>query len=53
MLDAGQIAELDTPENLYHIEGGIFRDMCDRSGISLEDLKHASKDVKGAESKES
>lgn len=45
MLDAGQISELDTPENLYHIEGGIFRGMCERSGISLEDLRHAAKDA--------
>lgn len=42
VLDAGQIAELDSPENLYHIEGGIFRGMCERSGISLEDLRHAA-----------
>lgn len=43
MLDAGQIVELDTPENLYHKEDGIFHSMCERSSITLEDLKKAAK----------
>ncbi|TFY77333.1 hypothetical protein EWM64_g6678 [Hericium alpestre] len=43
VLDAGQIAELDTPENLYH-QDGIFRGMCERSGISLEDIRKAEKE---------
>lgn len=45
MLDAGQIVELDTPENLYRIEDGIFRSMCERSSITLEDLKKAAKEA--------
>ena len=37
VMDAGRIAELDTPVNLYH-QGGIFRSMCERSGIIGEDF---------------
>lgn len=44
VLDAGQIAELDTPESLYHVKDGIFRSMCERSGITLEDLRKAAKE---------
>lgn len=40
VMDAGSIAELDTPLNLWE-QGGIFRSMCDRSGIRVEDI-HAS-----------
>lgn len=41
VVDAGQIAQLDTPANLYCQEGGIFRGMCERSGIRLEDIESA------------
>lgn len=37
VMDQGQIAELDTPANLYK-QGGIFRGMCERSGIRAEDI---------------
>ncbi|RDB25853.1 Oligomycin resistance ATP-dependent permease YOR1 [Hypsizygus marmoreus] len=43
VLDAGQIAEFDTPVQLYNITNGIFRGMCDRSSITLDDLKVAAK----------
>ncbi|KAF8624506.1 hypothetical protein AX15_005822 [Amanita polypyramis BW_CC] len=43
VLDAGQIAEFDTPERLYNIPSSIFRGMCERSSITLEDIKFASK----------
>ena len=36
-MDAGNVAELDTPLALYE-HGGIFRSMCDRSGIGREDF---------------
>ena len=39
--DASQIAEFDTPANLINKEGGIFRDMCLKSG-SFEELRMAS-----------
>lgn len=38
VMDNGQIAELDTPLRLYE-RGGIFRSMCDRSGIRVEDFE--------------
>lgn len=37
VMDQGRIAELDTPLTLYE-RGGIFRSMCDRSGIRREDF---------------
>ena len=43
-MDAGQIAELDTPENLYTDPNSIFRGMCDRSGITLADIRAAAKE---------
>ncbi|PPQ68225.1 hypothetical protein CVT26_005758 [Gymnopilus dilepis] len=43
VLDAGQIAEFDTPARLYEKEDGIFRGMCERSSITLEDIKFAGK----------
>jgi len=38
VMDQGNIAELDTPLNLYDL-GGIFRGMCDKSGIQREDFE--------------
>ncbi|KAI0072747.1 P-loop containing nucleoside triphosphate hydrolase protein [Panus rudis PR-1116 ss-1] len=43
VMDAGQIAEFDTPENLYNKSDGIFRGMCDRSSITLDDIILAAK----------
>ncbi|KAF9255406.1 ABC transporter [Marasmius fiardii PR-910] len=40
VLDAGQIVEFDTPSNLFG-QAGIFRSMCEKSGISLEDIRMA------------
>ncbi|OTB05798.1 hypothetical protein M426DRAFT_72650 [Hypoxylon sp. CI-4A] len=40
VMDAGRIAELDSPLNLWE-RGGIFRSMCDRSGIRVEDIHGA------------
>ena len=40
-MDAGNVAELDSPINLYD-QGGIFRSMCDRSGIRREDFFNSS-----------
>lgn len=36
-MDSGNVAELDSPINLYDKQG-IFRGMCDRSGIRREDF---------------
>lgn len=38
VLDAGQIVEFDTPENLFGMEDGIFRSMCDKSRITIQDF---------------
>ena len=37
LMDEGRIAEMDTPLRLWEM-GGIFRAMCDRSGITREDF---------------
>jgi ATP-binding cassette subfamily C (CFTR/MRP) protein 1 len=39
VMDQGRIAELDSPYQLY-LKGGIFRGMCDRSGIRVEDFEN-------------
>lgn len=42
VLDAGRVAEFDTPYNLIQREGGIFRDMCLKSG-SFAELEESSR----------
>jgi len=42
-MDAGRIAEFDIPTRLFDMDDGIFRSMCDRSKISLEDIRRATK----------
>ena len=39
--------EFDTPINLFGIFDGIFRSMCERSGVTLEDIKLAVKKKTG------
>lgn len=36
VLDKGELAEFDTPLNLIQKEGGIFRQMCLKSGTFTE-----------------
>jgi len=43
VMDAGRIAEFDTPARLFEMEDGIFRGMCNRSGLLLEDIRRAAK----------
>ncbi|KAG7924310.1 hypothetical protein KL905_000464 [Ogataea polymorpha] len=38
VMDKGQIAEFDTPRKLYD-QKGIFRSMCNKSGVAEADLK--------------
>ena len=38
VMDQGRIAELDAPLTLWEKQDGIFRSMCDRSGIVREDF---------------
>lgn len=44
VMDAGTIAEFDTPTNLFNKTSGIFRGMCDRSSITLDDISWAAKE---------
>lgn len=41
VMDKGRIAEIGTPMQLFEMEGGIFRGMCERSGIRSEDIRLA------------
>ncbi|KAK3327224.1 P-loop containing nucleoside triphosphate hydrolase protein [Cercophora scortea] len=45
VMDKGRIAEMAAPIELWKMEGGIFRGMCDRSGIRVEDIKNASEEM--------
>jgi ATP-binding cassette, subfamily C (CFTR/MRP), member 1 len=38
VMDAGGIAELGRPIDLFEMGAGVFRGMCDRSGIRREDI---------------
>ncbi|GJJ12903.1 hypothetical protein Clacol_007149 [Clathrus columnatus] len=38
VMDAGQVAEFDTPLNLYDREGSIFRSLCDEANLSRQDI---------------
>ncbi|KAI7922401.1 multidrug resistance-associated protein 2 [Pyricularia oryzae] len=38
VMDQGRIAELGEPAELFKMEGGIFRGMCERSGIGERDI---------------
>ena len=42
ILDKGELVEFDTPWNLIHKEGGIFRNMCLKSG-SYSELEGAAR----------
>ncbi|KAJ1301602.1 hypothetical protein OPQ81_008850 [Rhizoctonia solani] len=49
VLDAGQIAEFDTPMALFKRTDGIFRSMCERSSITAEDILNASTSRKSSD----
>lgn len=38
VMDKGRLHEFDTPWKLYNLKGGIFRSMCDKSGITEADI---------------
>ncbi|KAK4055619.1 hypothetical protein OIV83_000165 [Microbotryomycetes sp. JL201] len=38
VMSDGQVAEFDTPINLFQKQDGIFASMCERSGISEQDM---------------
>ncbi|PCH42435.1 nucleoside triphosphate hydrolase protein [Wolfiporia cocos MD-104 SS10] len=41
VLDSGNIAEFDTPLNLFNTQDGIFHGMCERSGITAAEIEKA------------
>ncbi|KAJ7175120.1 ABC protein [Mycena crocata] len=41
VLDAGRIAEFDTPLNLFSRDEGAFRSLCEKSNITLSDIEKA------------
>jgi ABC-type multidrug transport system fused ATPase/permease subunit len=43
VLDKGELKEFDTPLNLFHQEGSIFQQMCERSNITVDDFSKVSK----------
>ncbi|KAK4241442.1 P-loop containing nucleoside triphosphate hydrolase protein [Achaetomium macrosporum] len=47
VMDQGRIAEMGPPLELWRMQGGIFRGMCDRSGIRAEDIHGAREELAG------
>jgi len=45
VMDKGQIVEMASPLELWKIEDGVFRGMCDRSGIRMEDIRGAREEL--------
>ncbi|KAK6465435.1 P-loop containing nucleoside triphosphate hydrolase protein [Scheffersomyces coipomensis] len=43
VLDKGEIKEFDTPWTLFNAKGSIFQQMCERSSITEDDFKSATK----------
>lgn len=37
-MDAGVVAEFDTPINLFDRKNSIFRSLCDEAGLTKEDI---------------
>ena len=38
VMDAGNVAEYDTPLNLFDREDSIFRSLCNEAGLSRQDI---------------
>ena len=38
VMDAGVVAEFDTPINLFDRKNSIFRSLCDEAGLTKEDI---------------
>lgn len=43
VLEAGEVVEFDTPLNLFNTADGVFRSMCDNSGITWDDFENLDK----------
>ena len=46
-MDAGRVAEFDTPLNLYDKEGSIFRSLCNEANLSRQDIVRIRSTVQG------
>ncbi|KAK0626574.1 hypothetical protein B0T14DRAFT_109157 [Immersiella caudata] len=51
VMDKGRIAEMASPLELWKMEGGIFRGMCERSGIRMEDIRGAREEMEDADNR--
>ena len=48
LMDAGRVAEFDTPLNLFDKEDSIFRSLCNQAGLSRQDILRIRASVPGA-----
>lgn len=48
VMDAGKVAEFDTPLNLFDREDSIFRSLCNEAGLSRQDIVRIRASVPGA-----
>jgi len=53
LMDAGRVAEFDTPLNLFDQEDSIFRSLCDQAGLSRQDILRIRSNVPGASTSDS
>ncbi|KAK7017781.1 ABC protein [Favolaschia claudopus] len=49
VMDAGKIAEFDTPLNLFHKPNSLFRSLCEKSNITSGDIENAGGSVEDME----
>ena len=53
VMDAGRVAEFDTPLNLFDRSDSIFRSLCDEANLSREDIikirRNVAKESSGLE----
>ena len=47
LMDAGRIAEFDTPLRLFDDENSIFRSLCEQARLSREDILRIRSNVSG------
>ncbi|KAJ3923547.1 ABC protein [Lentinula edodes] len=46
VMDQGTVAEFDTPLSLFQKTDGIFRSLCEKGGISLDDIVRSDRNAK-------
>ena len=47
VMDAGRVAEFDTPLNLFDKEDSIFRSLCNEANLSRQDIVKIRASVEG------